>query len=55
MSEYEAMCMLGLDELAQYVPEEAWPLLRKHRRKEEKHKDKQDGSESNDGYLVQTH
>ena len=33
MSEYEAMCMLGLDELAQYVPEEAWPLLRRHRGK----------------------
>ena len=54
MSEYEAMCMLGLDELAQYVPEEAWSLLRKHRRKEEKHIDKQDGSESNYGYVVQT-
>ena len=40
MSEYEAMCMLGLDELAQYVPEEAW-LLRKHRRKEDNRKDKE--------------
>ena len=38
MSEYEAMCMLGLDELA---PEEAWPLLRRHRRKEDKRKDKE--------------
>lgn len=41
MSEYEAMCMLGLDELAQYVPEEAWPLLRRHRRGEDKRKDKE--------------
>lgn len=39
MSEYEVMCMLGLDELAQYVPEEAWPLLRRHRRGEDKRKD----------------
>ena len=54
MSEYEAMCMLGLDELAQYVPEEAWPLLRRHRRKEDKRKDKQDGSENTYGYVVQT-
>lgn len=53
MSEYEAMCMLGLDELAQ--PEEAWPLLRKHRRKEDKRKDKQDGSENIHGYVIQTH
>ena len=55
MSEYEAMCMLGLDELAQYVPEEAWLLLRRHRRKEDKRIDKQDGSENIHGYLVQTH
>ena len=55
MSEYEAMCMLGLDELAQYVPEEAWPLLRRHRRKEDKRKDKQDGSENIHGYVIQTH
>ena len=41
MSECEAMCMLGLDELALYVPVEAWPLLRRHRRKEDKRKDKE--------------
>lgn len=55
MSEYEAMCMLGLDELAQYVPEEAWSLLRKHRRKDEKRIDKQNWSENIHGYVVQTH
>ena len=55
MSEYEVMCMLGLDELAQYVPEEAWPLLRRHRRKDEERIDKRDGSENTYGYVVQTH